>query len=159
MIIQLQQITTQFPNAFTEAKRVTKSCIPATSVPTRIVVPIDIKRWVKLETRQKCGQPIGAKDQNLQKEKVASLIESPKEKPREVEDFSQRAIANEEIHVEEMEQLNPPDMAPELVVINKNFEISINFVNIGEKLFIILLIIDKLLPQQQLLLSKDYFRI
>ena len=73
------------------------SHILATSAPTKVTVPIDNKRLVKLKTCQKHRRPIEAKDKNLQKIKAASLKKSPEEKPLEEEDFSQRAIVNNEI--------------------------------------------------------------
>ena len=60
-----------------------------------------------------------AKDKNSWKRKVASLRESPREKPLEEEDFSQRVIANNETRTETIEQLNPPDMAHGVDVINE----------------------------------------
>ena len=46
-------------------------------------------------------------------------------------------------------------MAHGVDVINENYEILINFVNIGERLNRKLLIIDEELPQKFLLLSQD----
>ncbi|KAK9167120.1 hypothetical protein Scep_002311 [Stephania cephalantha] len=40
IVIHLQQIANQLPNAFTDIKRVTKSHIPATNAPTRIDVSV-----------------------------------------------------------------------------------------------------------------------
>ena len=44
-------------------------------------------------------------------------------------------------------------------VINENYEILINFMNIGERLNRKLLIVNDELPQQLLLLSQDKIRI
>ena len=38
-IVHLQAIANQLPDAFTDTKRVTKSCIPATNAPARIEIP------------------------------------------------------------------------------------------------------------------------
>ena len=74
----------------------TKSHISVVNAPVRVVVPINDKRPVKLETFQKRGRPIGVKDKNPHKTKAASLRESPEEKPPKEKDFSQRAITNNE---------------------------------------------------------------
>ena len=95
-IIQLQHIATQLPDAFIYAKEVTKPHISTANALMIVVVPIDDKRPVKLEIRQKSIWPIGAKDNNPQKRKVVSLKESLQEKPPEKEDFSQRTIAHNE---------------------------------------------------------------
>ena len=73
-----------------------KSHIPTANVPERVVVPTNDEKPVELETHQKRGHPIGAKDKNPQKRKAASLRESPEEKPLEEDDFNQRAIAKNE---------------------------------------------------------------
>ena len=125
----MQQIVAQLPNAFTNIKGVTKSHIPATNALERVVVPINDKKLVELETLQKRGRSIGAKNKNLWKRKAASLKESLEDKPLEDDDFSQRAIPKDETQIEIMEPLDPPYMAPREDVINENYEISINFVN------------------------------
>ena len=48
---------------------------------------------------------------------------------------------------ETTEQLNPPDMTHGVDVISENYEISINFVNIGERLNRNVLIVDDELCQ------------
>ena len=68
----------------------------------------------------------------MKKKKVASLRESLEEKPPKREYFSQRVIANDETQTETIEQLDPSDMAPGVDVIHGSFEISINYLNIGE---------------------------
>ena len=78
----------------------TKSHISAANALTRVIVPIDNKRPVKLETYQKHGQPIRAKDKKPRKRKVVSFRESLEEKPLEKEDFSQRTIVNDETQTE-----------------------------------------------------------
>ena len=92
----MQHIATQLPDIFTYAKGVTKSHILAANATGTVVVPIDDKRSVKLEIRQKHRRPIGGKDKNPQKgkkKKPALPRESLKEKG-----FSQRAIANNDIN-------------------------------------------------------------
>ena len=51
----------------------------------RVMVPIDTKRPIEIETRQKHERPIKDKDKNLRKMKATSLRESSKEKPSEDE--------------------------------------------------------------------------
>ena len=63
-----------------------------------------------------------------------SLRESPEEKPLEEKDFSQRAIARDETHIETKEPLDLLEMARGVDVINENYETSINFVNTRDKL-------------------------
>ena len=66
-IIQVQYIVTQLLIAFIDAKRVTKSHISTTIALTRVIVPRDNKRLVKLKTCQKNGRPMRAKDKNPRK--------------------------------------------------------------------------------------------
>ena len=101
----MQQITTQLSDAFTDAKRVTKSHILASNSSMRVVVPIDNKRSVKLKTHQNRGQLIKAKDKNSWKEKVVWFRKSPEETPLGEEVFSQRAIVNNKTHIKTTEQL------------------------------------------------------
>ena len=61
MIIHLQNLANQLPDAFIDTKRVTKSYISTTNTLQRIDVHV---RWVTNESkiRLKCGRPIGSKD-------------------------------------------------------------------------------------------------
>ena len=94
-----------------DVKGVIKSHIPTANAPERVVVPINDEKPVELETRQRCGRPIGAKDKNPWKRKAVSLRESPEEKPLEEDDFSQIAIAKDETQIETIEPLDPSNMA------------------------------------------------
>ena len=109
-----------------------KSHISVANTLTRVIVPIANKRPVKLETCQKHGQSSIAKDKNLRKRKVVSLRESLEAKSPEEEDFNQRAIANDETQIKTTEQLNPPDTAARVDMIYGTFEISVNYLDIGE---------------------------
>ena len=126
----------------------TKSHILVANAPERVLVPTNDEKPIELETCQKCGRPIGAKYKNPQKRKAVSLRESLKEKPLEEDDFSQRAIANDETQTETTEPIDLPDMTPGVDVINENYDILINFVNTGEKLDRNSLIVTMNLPQQ-----------
>ena len=63
-IVQLQQTIAQLPDACTDVKGMTKSHIPSANTLERVVVLTNDEKSVELETRQKRGWPIGAKDKN-----------------------------------------------------------------------------------------------
>ena len=65
MIIHLQGLANQLPNAFTNIKKVTKSHVSAMNTPTHIDVPEgQLKNVIASEskTRLKHGKPIGSND-------------------------------------------------------------------------------------------------
>ena len=68
----MQHIITQLSILFTDAKGVIKSHISIVNALTRVIVPVDNKRPIKLKTCQKHGRPIEAKDKNP--EKIKSII-------------------------------------------------------------------------------------
>ena len=61
MIIQLQNLANQLPNAFIDTKKVTKSHIQVANAPTRIGVP-ERQLANEFQIRLKCGRPISSKD-------------------------------------------------------------------------------------------------
>jgi hypothetical protein len=72
-IIHLQNIANQLPDAFTDAKKVTKSHIPAANIPARIEIPtgqITSTTTDDSKARQKRGRPVGAKDKLPRKRKI-----------------------------------------------------------------------------------------
>ena len=73
-IIHLQNVANQLPDAFTDLKRITKSHIPVVNAPIRIEVPAGqaINATVdESKTHLKRGRPLGSKDKNPRKKKVA----------------------------------------------------------------------------------------
>ena len=75
-IMPLQEIPNQLPDAFTNAKRVTKSDIPAVNARSRIEVPVgqtNDKVTKKSNARLKRGRPLASKDKNHEKEKKQKL--------------------------------------------------------------------------------------
>ena len=69
-IIHLQNLASQLLDAFIDPKRVTKSHIPATNAPIRIVVPEgQLITANKIKGQLKRGRPVGSKDTNPRKRK------------------------------------------------------------------------------------------
>ena len=65
MIVHLQGIANQMPNAFNDASKVTKSHIPATNAPARIDVPVGQNKMAANDSssaRLKRGRTLGSKD-------------------------------------------------------------------------------------------------
>ena len=69
-IIHLQNIANQLPDAFIDAKKVTKSHIPVANVPSKIDIPTQQVVTNESGTRQKRGRPVGSKDKNPRKRKI-----------------------------------------------------------------------------------------
>ena len=61
MIIHLQNLANQLPDAFVDTKKVTKSRIPAANVPAWVDITEGQKTF-EYKTRSKRGRPIGSKD-------------------------------------------------------------------------------------------------
>ena len=93
----MQHIATQLPDIFTYAKGVTKSHISAANATGTVVVPIDDKRSVKLEIRQKHRRPIGGKDKNPQKEKKKKKKKKKKKSQRHPGNLLKRKISIKEL--------------------------------------------------------------
>ena len=66
----MQNIANQLPDAFIDAKKVTKSHIPVANVPSKIDIPTQQVVTNESRTRQKHGRPDGSKDKNPQKRKI-----------------------------------------------------------------------------------------
>ena len=71
-IIHLQNLANQLPNAFTDAKKVTKSHVPAANAPIKIDVPVGQSIANESKARLKRGRPIGSRDKNPRKRKGAN---------------------------------------------------------------------------------------
>ena len=70
-IIHLQNLANQLPNAFTDAKKVTKSHVPAINAPIKIDVPVGKSIANESKARLKRERPIGSRDKNPRKRKGA----------------------------------------------------------------------------------------
>jgi len=78
--MHLQEIANQLPDLFTNTKRVTKSYIPAVNALARIEIPkgqSENEVINEFKTLLKRGRPIGFKDKNLQKRKIADKYDDP----------------------------------------------------------------------------------
>ena len=69
MIIHLQNLANQLPDAFVDTKKVTKSHIPAANVLARVDITEGQKTF-EYKTRSKRGRPIGSKDITLRKRRT-----------------------------------------------------------------------------------------
>ena len=117
MIIHLQNLANQLPDAFVDTKKVTKSHIPAANVPTRDDITEGQKTF-ESKTRSKRGRPIGSKDITPRKRRTNGKQNDHEEST--IENQIPEEIENEQI-------------APEEVQVPENNEISISYVHKGEK--------------------------
>ena len=117
MIIHLQNLANQLPNAFVDTKKVTKSHIPAANVPARVDITEGQKAF-ESKTRSKRGRPIGSKDITPRKRRTNGKQNDHEES--NIENQIPEEIQNEQI-------------APEEVQVPENNEISISYVHRGEK--------------------------
>ena len=117
MIIHLQNLANQLPDAFVDTKKVTKSHIPAANVPARVDITKGQKAF-ESKTRSKRGRPIGLKDITPRKRRTNGKQNDHEES--NIENQIPEEIQNEQI-------------APEEVHVPENNEISISYVHRGEK--------------------------
>ena len=117
MIIHLQNLANQLPDAFVDTKKVTKSHIPAANVPTRVNIT-ERQKAFESKTRSKRGRPIGSKDITPRKQRTNGKQNDHEES--NIENQIPEEIQNEQI-------------APEEVQVPENNEISISCVHRGEK--------------------------
>ena len=117
MIIHLQNLANQLPDAFVDTKKVTKSHIPATNVPARVDITEGQKAF-ESKTSSKRGRPIGSKDITPRKRRTNGKQNDHEES--NIENQIPEEIQNEQI-------------APEEVQVPENNEISISYVHRGEK--------------------------
>ena len=117
MIIHLQNLVNQLPDAFVDTKKVTKSHIPAANVPARVDITEGQKAY-ESKTRSKRWRPTGSKDITPQKRRINGKQNDHEESNIEKqipEEIQNEQIASEQVHVPE------------------NNEISISYVHMGEK--------------------------
>ena len=117
MIIHLQNLANQLPDAFVDTKKVTKSHIPAANVLARVDITEGQKEF-ESKTRSKRGRPIGSKDITPRKRRTNGKQNDHEES--NIENQIPEEIQNEQI-------------APEEVHVPENNEISISYVHRGEK--------------------------
>ena len=117
MIIHMQNLANQLPDAFVDTKKVSKSHIPTANVSAWVDITEGQKAY-ESKTRSKRGRPIGSKDITPRKQ-----ITNGKQNDHEesnIENQIPEEIQNEQI-------------APEEVQVPENNEISISYVHRGEK--------------------------
>ena len=144
-ITHLQKIASQWPEAFTDTAKVTKSYIPTANTPTRIKIPIRKTAIMAANessmTHLKRGRPLGSKDliphkrkikgqqnpsfeENITPEEatptISKIITPEEESSIEVTHAPEKAIVLEEIQNHEDAQVLAND------------EISINYASTGE---------------------------
>ncbi|WJZ86250.1 hypothetical protein VitviT2T_005726 [Vitis vinifera] len=136
-IIHLQNLANQLPDAFIDTKKVTKSHIPAANTPARIDVPVG-QLTNESKIRLKRGRLVGSKDVTPQKKRT-------QEKLGTLEEAQIMQKAPEKVHIEQkapeeahIEQETPEDphierKAPEEAQVPENCEISVSYVQTGEK--------------------------
>ena len=117
MIIHLQNLANQLPDAFVDTKKVTKSHIPAANVPARVDITKGQKAF-ESKTRSKRGRPIGSKDITPRKHRTNG----------KQNDHEESNIENQIL-----EEIQNAQIAPEEVQVPENNEISISYVHKGEK--------------------------
>ena len=117
MIIHLQNLVNQLPDAFVDTKKVTKSHIPAANVTARVDITEGQKAY-ESKTRSKRGRPIGSKDITPRKRRTNGKQNDHEES--NIENQIPEEIQNEQIALEEVQ-------------VPENNEISISYVHRGEK--------------------------
>ena len=117
MIIHLQNLANQLPDAFVDTKKVTKSHFLAANVSARVDITEGQKAY-ESKTRSKRGRPIGSKDITPRKRRTNGKKNDHEES--NIENKIPEEIQNEQI-------------APEEVQVPANNEISISYVHRGEK--------------------------
>ena len=117
MIIHLQNLANQLPDAFVDTKKVTKSHIPAANVLARVDITEGQKAF-ESKTRSKRGRPIGSKDITPRKRRTNG----------KQNDHEESNIENQIL-----EEIQNEQIAPEEVQVPENNEISISYVHRGEK--------------------------
>ena len=117
MIIHLQNLANQLPDAFVDTKKVTKSHIPAANVPARVDITEGQKAF-ESKTRSKRGRPIGSKDITPRKRRTNGKQNDHEES--NIENQIPEEIQNEQIALEEVQ-------------VPENNEISISYVYRSEK--------------------------
>ena len=127
MIIYLQNLANQLPDAFVDVKKVTKSHIPAVNAPARIEDPGGHKAN-ESKTRLKRGRPIGSKDVAPWKRRTKAKQNAPADEHGE-----QRATIEAHIEQQTLEEVQNEQISLEEAKALENCEISISYVHKIEK--------------------------
>ena len=125
MIIHLQNLANQLPDAFIDTKKVTKSHISATNTPTWIDVLV---RQLTNESKicLKRDRPVGSNDVTLRKRRTREKLGTLDEAIKMTDQFKiDKSIALEEAYIEQE--------ALEKAQVHANCEISISYVHTREK--------------------------
>ena len=112
----------QLPNAFTDAKKVTKSHVPAANAPIKIDVPVGQSIANESKARLKRGRPIGSRDKNPRKRKGANNTDGQIEDNREILWTPEESLDNENVIIPKETQAHE---------ICENHEISVNYTMSG----------------------------
>ncbi|XP_057550483.1 uncharacterized protein LOC130828534 [Amaranthus tricolor] len=83
--VQLQSVTNQLPDAFTDTKKVTKSHIPVANTPARIEIPDEKEKSDEIVVQRKRGRPFGSKD--LKSRKLKKQESAPNDTQIEKKDL------------------------------------------------------------------------
>ncbi|KAM1848657.1 hypothetical protein ACFX14_012762 [Malus domestica] len=121
MIVHLQSIANQMPDAFNDAMKVTKSHIPAANAPARIDVPVGQNKVAANDSsgaRLKRGRPPGSKDSAPRKRKTRAQL-NPNEIIQE-----ERVNDKSTIHASGLPE---EENGPEETEVHESKEISINY--------------------------------
>ncbi|KAK9170349.1 hypothetical protein Syun_002489 [Stephania yunnanensis] len=123
-IIHLQQIANQLPDAFNDAKQVTKSHIPAVNAPARIDVSVQ-QNAQEPTKRLKRGRPVGSKDTIPRKRKTGVKINTNQNTPEKAQESFDKGLSEQVDSDEEQLPLEKEEK-------DENNEISINYLNSGK---------------------------
>ena len=127
MIVHLQSIANQMPDAFNDAMKVTKSHIPAANAPARIDVPVGQNKVAANDSsgaRLKRGRPPGSKDSAPRKRKSRARL-NPNEIIQEEKMNDTSTIHNSGLP--EKENVLDETSVPEETEVHESKEISINY--------------------------------
>jgi hypothetical protein len=140
----LQSIANQLPDAFTNNKKIVKSCILAANTPTKIEVSVGQSINTIANESKAClkrERPIGAKDKISRKRKTqgneigASKEALPTKQANKIDLsklFVQNSPENKSPEEEPLKEESLKELPSEEEQVPKNNEISINYVSIGE---------------------------
>ena len=140
MIIHLQNLANQLPNAFIDTKKVTKSYIPTANTLAQIDVSVG-QLTNESKIRLKRGKPVGSKDVIHWKRRTQKKLGILEEAIKMTDQFKiDKSIAIEKAHIEQE--------ALEKAQVHANCEISISYVHTGEKWDQNNIIINNIFPFQ-----------
>ena len=122
MIIHLQNLANQLPDAFANTKKVTKSHVTAANTPARIDVP-EGQLENESQKRLKRGRLFGSKDTTPRKRRTL----------RHNANIEHNAYATTYVEQGTPEEVHNKEVALEKAQVPKNSEISISYVHKGDK--------------------------